>query len=457
MRILLASDHYPPFIGGAHRQTQLLGKELRARGHAVAVATGWHPGLPSREDDAGVPVYRFRQVRTLWEGEAERPQQRHQPPYPDPAEITGLRSLIDEFQPGIVHSYGWISYSVAAALAGKDIPLLLSARDYGYSCATRSLVYRGIEPCSGPALQKCLSCAPSLYGLGKGWAAVLGVAGGGALLRSKVDGIHSISTYVQEIVRRDFLRANLNMDESATGELDADRTRSEWPIEAIIPSFREDDEDTAYSDDAEVQQYLEQLPGEPYILFVGALRRVKGVQQLLDAYEQLEEAPPLVLIGTWESDSPDRLPPGVQVVPNLPHRAVMAAWEGALFGVIPSLWPEPLGSVVYEGMSRGKAVIGTTPGGHTDMIVDGVTGLLVPPGDVDALRAAMQTLLDDPELCVRFGRAGQARARLFTAEVNVPRFEQLYRQLIDAKHTRQNPNDADAKHSVEAVKWHSGA
>ena len=63
----------------------------------------------------------------------------------------------------------------------------------------------------------------------------------------------------------------------------------------------------------QIQQYLEQLPDEPYILFVGALRRVKGVQQLLDAYEQLEDAPPLVLIGTWESDSPDRLPPGVQV------------------------------------------------------------------------------------------------------------------------------------------------
>lgn len=453
MRILLASDHYPPFIGGAHRQTQLLGKELRARGHQVAAATGWHPGLPAREDDGGVPVYRFRQVRTLWEGEAERPQQRHQPPYPDPAAIAGLRGLIDEFQPDIVHSYGWISYSVAAALTGKDIPLLLSARDYGYSCATRSMVYRGIEPCSGPALQKCLRCAPSLYGIGKGWAAVLGVAGGRALLSSKVDGIHSISTYVQEIVRRDFSE----MDESATADPEDTSPLSAQLIEAIIPSFREDDEETAYSDDAEVQQYLEQLPDEPYILFVGALRRVKGVQQLLDAYEQLEGAPPLVLIGTWESDSPERLPRGVQVVPNLPHRAVMAAWEGALFGVIPSLWPEPLGSVVYEGMSRGKAVIGTTPGGHTDMIVDGVTGLLVPPGDVAALRAAMQTLLDDPALCVRFGRAGRAHARQFTAEVNVPRFEQLYRQLIDAKHTRHSPNGADTKRGVETVKWQSEA
>ena len=144
----------------------------------------------------------------------------------------GLRSLIDEFQPDVVHSYGWISYSVAAALAGKDIPLLLSARDYGYSCATRSLVYRGVEPCSGPALQKCLSCAPSLYGLGKGWAAVLGVAGGGALLRSKVDGIHSISTYVQEIVRRDFLRRR-----SEHGRVRRRRTRA---IHAVGVAYRSD-------------------------------------------------------------------------------------------------------------------------------------------------------------------------------------------------------------------------
>jgi glycosyltransferase involved in cell wall biosynthesis len=485
MRILLASDHYPPFIGGAHRQTQLLGRELRMRGHQVAVATGWHPGLPAQEDDAGVPVHRFRQVRTWHEGQTAQPRQRHQPPFPDPVEVVGLRRLIDEFRPDVVHSYGWISYSVAAALPGREIPLLLSARDYAYGCATRSLLYRGIEPCSGPALRKCLSCAPSLYGYGKGWAAVLGVAGGRELLRRKVDGIHSISTYVQEIVRRDFLGEDEQVpseqgaseqgaskqgaskqaaskqapSEQGASEQAASKLGARRPIEAIIPSFREDDDgdDIVYGDDEQIQQLLEQLPGEPFILFVGALRRVKGVQQLLDAYEQMEAPPPLVLIGTYESDSPRRLPPGVHVVPNLPHRAVMAAWDRALFGVIPSLWPEPLGSVVYEGMSRGKAVIGTTPGGHTDMIVDGVTGLLVPQGNVGALYEAMQALLDDPELRGRFGRAGQARSRLFTAEVNVPRFEQLYRQLIDARHSTPDPIDVDARQEVQCVELQSGA
>ena len=266
MRILLASDHYPPFIGGAHRQTQLLGRELHARGHQVAVTTGWHPGLPAQEDDHGVPVYRFRQLRTWGEHQATQLQQRHQPPFPDPLEAAELRKLVDKFQPDVIHTYGWISYSVAAALTKRDIPLLLSARDYGYSCATRSLVYRGVEPCSGPAFWKCLTCAQTLYGIGKGVTAVLGVAGGGELLRRKVTGIHSISTYVQEIVRRDFL----GEDENKPGQ--GAHEGAPWPIEAIIPSFREDDEE-AESDDAAIHEYLAQLPEEPYILFVGALRR----------------------------------------------------------------------------------------------------------------------------------------------------------------------------------------
>jgi glycosyltransferase involved in cell wall biosynthesis len=98
--------------------------------------------------------------------------------------------------------------------------------------------------------------------------------------------------------------------------------------------------------------------------------------------------------------------------------------------VLPSLWPEPLGSVVYEGMSRGNAVIGTTPGGHTDMIVHGETGFLVPPGDVAALVDAMQRLIAQPDLCERFGEAGRTRSTLFTAGVVVPQFERLYNQLV---------------------------
>ncbi|HZQ10367.1 MAG TPA: glycosyltransferase family 4 protein, partial [Anaerolineae bacterium] len=96
----------------------------------------------------------------------------------------------------------------------------------------------------------------------------------------------------------------------------------------------------------------------------------------------------------------------------------------------------------YEGMSRGKAVIGTTPGGHTDMIVNGETGLLVPQGDVEALTQAMRELLDNPALRERLGRAACERAMLFTADVVIPRFELLYQQLVNgsAGGLSSNPN-----------------
>jgi glycosyltransferase involved in cell wall biosynthesis len=432
LRILLVSDHYPPFIGGAHRQTQLLAHELQQRGHEVNVATVWSGGLPEVEDDAGVRVFRLKQLRTCLPGVVNDRKQRHQPPFPDPITVVGLRRLIRRFKPDVVHAYGWFSYSSAAALLGTNIPLLISARDYGYSCATRTLVYRGEQVCDGPAMQKCLGCAADLYGAPKGWLAALGVLMGRALLQHKVRGVHSISAYVQAIMRRDFQRDQARNPGARANAI----------AEAIIPSFREDDADQPASDDAQIQSYLDRLPTEKFILYVGALRRVKGVSQLLTAYARLAAPPPLVLIGTFESDSPREFPPGVVVLENVPHRAVMAAWEQSLFGVIPSLWPEPLGSVVYEGMSRGKAVIGTTPGGHTDMIVPGETGLLVPAGDIDALTQAMTDLIDQPELRERLGTAAQERSRLFTASVAVPQFERFYQYVI-GQSTGRSPREID--------------
>jgi glycosyltransferase involved in cell wall biosynthesis len=425
-KILLASDHYPPFIGGAQRQTQLLAQELSRRGHTVKVATVWHGGFDPVEELAGIQVHRLKQLRTwgFWVP-ADR-KQRYQPPYPDPVTIIGLRRLIDQFQPDIIHSYGWISYSCAVALAGKDIPLLLSARDYGYFCANQTLVTGRQQVCSGPAFAKCMTCAAQHYGATKGWVAAASVWLGRGLLKRKASGLHSISTYVQQVHRRD-----LWGEDGHQAAL----------VEAIIPSFREDDpldggdgeQSQAPALDTLSQGYVDQLPQQPFILFVGALRKVKGIQQLLNAYQQLIAPPPLVLIGTRETDSPNLFPAGVTVLHNFPHPAVMEAWQRSLFGVIPSLWPEPLGSVVYEGMSKGKAMIGTTPGGHTDMIVPGQTGLLVPADDVPALAAAMQRLIDNPQLSQQYGQAGLERSKSYTAGVVVPQFEDLYTQLVNGR------------------------
>ena len=88
-----------------------------------------------------------------------------------------------------------------------------------------------------------------------------------------------------------------------------------------------------------------------------------------------------MLIGTRWPETPATFPAGVTVLSDVPHGVVMAAWERSLFGVAPSVWPDPLPGVVREAMTRGRAVVATAVGGNPDMIDDGVSGLLVPPGD----------------------------------------------------------------------------
>ena len=124
---------------------------------------------------------------------------------------------------------------------------------------------------------------------------------------------------------------------------------------------------------------------------------------------------------------PTRFPPGVTVEYDVSHATVMAAWDRALFGVAPSVLPEPLGNVVHEAMSRGKPVVGTAPSGHEEMIEDGVDGLLVASRDIDGLAEAMPRLIDDEELRARLGEAARIHSERFTAEVQLPKLRRALR------------------------------
>jgi glycosyltransferase involved in cell wall biosynthesis len=427
MRILVASDHYPPLIGGAQIQTRLLAVCLAQRGHDVAVATTWQKGTPDFEHEHGFPVYRLRQTISIVPDTFQR-RVHHQPPYPDPVTTLALRRLIKRFRPDLVHSHGWFTHSCAAALLGSDVPLVVSARDYGYSCATRTMLYMGLAHCSGPGAGKCLRCSTEYYGAGKGWLASLAVFLGRGLLRRKIVGVHSVSNYVQEVVRRDFLRPSRNLLRPAGSATPYWRPRvvSEQVIHEMV-----DLSEAAHPTLSE--RLLRRLPSEPFILYVGALRREKGVYELLEAYQRLQAAPALVLIGTVGRGTPETYPDGVVVITNVPHAAIPSAWKRALYGVAPSLLPEPMGSVVCEGLSYGRPVIGTAHGGHPDVITDGVNGLLVPPGDVGALARAMQSLLDDPERRERLADAAGAAGRRFAATVAVQQFERLYSEALRAR------------------------
>ncbi len=414
MRLLIASDHFPPFIGGAHRWAALIADGLAERGHEVSVATMWHGGMPELEHHGPdrVPVYRLRQLRTAIPAMVRDEKQRHAPPMPDPIMVSRFRRLLAERRPEVVLSHGWISASVERAMRGSEIPLVLSSHDYGFFCPIRTLLYKG-RPCTGPGPAKCLGCARDYYGAAKGALTVAGVAHFKRVAPPHLSGVQSVSSFVDDMNARHLL-----------GFRPGPRAVRRF----IVPAFLTADSPHEL-EPGDLEALLAQLPGEPYILFVGALRPVKGVEVLFDAYARLVNPPPLVLIGTVERDTPTRFPAGVRVITDVPHPAVMAAWSRALLGVVPSVWPEPLGTVAVEGITQGVPMVGTVPGGMIDVLGDGA-GILVDQGDAVALAEAIQTLIDDPELRARLGQAGRARAPEFHADHVVPRYEKMLAEVV---------------------------
>lgn len=101
--------------------------------------------------------------------------------------------------------------------------------------------------------------------------------------------------------------------------------------------------------------------------------------------------------------------------------------------VMSSLW-EGLPIALLEAMAAGLPVVATSVGGTPEVVVDGVTGLLVPPRDPDALAEAILTLLRDPGLRQRMGQAGRERVReQFSVEKMVKEIEGLYQRLLAEK------------------------
>ncbi len=138
----------------------------------------------------------------------------------------------------------------------------------------------------------------------------------------------------------------------------------------------------------------------PHVLFVGRLSAEKGILELVEAARGL----PLVVVG----DGPlrDRVPGALGFVAP---REVGPYYERAAVVCVSSR-REGYGVVAREAMACGRAVVATRVGGLPDAIEDGVTGLLVPPRDPAALRAALERLLGDPELRARLGAAARRAA-----------------------------------------------
>jgi len=139
----------------------------------------------------------------------------------------------------------------------------------------------------------------------------------------------------------------------------------------------------------------------PEVLFVGRLSPEKGILDLVQAADGI----PLTVAG----DGPlrDRVPGALGFVQ---HTALPPLYERAAVVAVPS-HREGFGVACAEAMAHARPVVASAVGGLLDLVVDGETGMLVPPRDIPALREALERLLADPDLRRRLGEAGRARVQ----------------------------------------------
>ncbi len=238
---------------------QNLSRQLVARGHQVTVVTLWQTGFEEFETDGDIRIYRLHGlVQRLARRMYSNPQRWYVPPWPDPELTAGMRRVIGEEQPDVVHAHNWMLHSFLPLKRRLGLPLAVTLHDYSLRCAKWILMYQD-RPCNGPGAAKCWGCSLANYGLVKGAPTLAANWLSGYRERRLVDRFIPVSQAVAE--------GNALAEQGLPYE--------------VIPNFLPDPARSAAPMD--VTAYVEQLPAEPYLLYVGAFGRHKGFGVLLEA------------------------------------------------------------------------------------------------------------------------------------------------------------------------------
>lgn len=392
MRILLLAAFLPPVIGGIERHVWTLARALAAHGHEVTLlgfATGTAQSGESEID--GVRIVRVRTGGSYLPVLYQDPDRPHPLPLSDPLVSRAIRQELAHRTFDVIHAHNWIVNSALAPAARAGVPVVMTLHDYSHRCVTARLMQHDAAVCPGAAPVRCLSCAAAHFGMVKGPAVVLANSWSARRRARAIANTVAVSAAVAAVV--DDLAAQ------------------------VIPNF--------IPDEIVCDEVTRVGPDAP-LLFVGDLVSDKGIDVLLSAYRLLDDPPPLLLAGRATPERAANLPAGVELLGALPHDQVLPLYARARAVIVPSVWSDPCPTVVLEAMAAGRPVIAAASGGILDMVVHGLTGVLVAPGDVSALAGAIGSVIDHPQAARSMGVAGHHRVHRFTVSAVVGQIEQMY-------------------------------
>lgn len=418
MRILIATDAFPPICGGSGWSTYELAKGLRSRGHLVVlVQPRVGSAAPPAEYDGFLPI-EFRAwapgvpfVRNYFKNERLYGQFA---PF--------LVDLIRTHTIDLVHAQHLLTAppSVAAA-AQAGIPVVCTVRDYWPVCYWSNLLYdragdRLCPACSVGMMTECVR--PRAGAL---WPAALPfipyMRGNLERKRKKLaaaDAVIAVGSVLAEDLKARApelaeTRIEIIPNSVDLGAIDAVAAGSPRPLEG------------------------------PYAVYVGKLEPNKGASKLLPAAERGRLAWPLVIVGDGSErstmeEAARRLGQDVRFTGWLPREQVVAWLRHASLLIFPSGGPESLSRVLLEASALAVPIAAMDTGGTKDIVIDEVTGLLsTSAGELGEDIGRLQ--VDEP-LRHRLGRGARLRVeQTFDSAVVIDRIERLYREL-EGRHQR---------------------
>jgi glycosyltransferase involved in cell wall biosynthesis len=412
MRILIATDAFPPICGGSGWSTYELARGLRQRGHLLVIVQPRvgaasspleYDGFQPIEFRAWAPAVPF--VRNYFKN--ERLYDRLAP---------FLVELIRTHAIELVHAQHLLTAPPSVAAARQaGVPVVCTVRDYWPVCYWSNLLYDRVgetlcPACSAGMMTRCVR--PHAGAL---WPAALpfipymrsnlerkrnGLAGADAVVAVGSTLARDLKARAPEL--RD-TRVEIIPNPVDLEALDAVAARSRRPLDG------------------------------PYAVYVGKLEPNKGAGKLLPAAERGRLHWPLVVVGdgserTAMEAAARRAGREVQFTGWLQRDEVLAWLRHASMMIFPSAGPESLSRVLLEASALGVPIAAMDTGGTKDIIVDEGSGLL--SANADELGDDIARLQADEPLRRRLGHSARLRVeQCFASGVVIDRIERLYREL----------------------------
>lgn len=427
MRIAFVVHKFPPeSLGGTEIYTWSLARALAREGHDVHV---FYPLFT--ESDELPPARLERDGMHLWRvvlpKKPESAPRQFWHTFRHHAVEQEFPHFLRTVQPDVVHFQHVQGVSARLLAMVADIPSLLTLHDYWYFCANSQLIRPDGQVCAGPRWGwNCVDCATVRADL--------------RVLRYARPLVALPFVFRNAYVQR--MLAHVQIFIAPSHFLRQQYIAHGFPPERIF--VLENGLDTSRLDG---EFALPPPARRPHFGFLGSLAWQKGVHVLIEAFNRLPPNAAALTIYGSENAFPQYAAslrerarhPHIRFAGAIDYRATGAALRQMDCLVVPSLWFENSPLVIQEAYAMRVPVVASRLGALVEKVIDGKTGRLFPPGDVDALAEVLQDIIANPQ------QLAAMRANIppvVTIETHAALLLDVYQQLCRGEHVHLPPVEA---------------